>query len=106
MPMLLYRDADGVDQAYPIGLEPVLLGRAVECQIQTQDARVSRRHARIFVDEGAYWIEDLGSSNGVFIDGNRITKEAIPGGAVLTVGSLGCRLVSGREAGPAGPFPP
>ncbi|MGH8575279.1 MAG: FHA domain-containing protein, partial [Gammaproteobacteria bacterium] len=97
MAMLLYRDADGVDHAHPVALDPILIGRAIECQIQSQDGRVSRRHARIFVEDGAYWIEDLGSSNGVFIDGRRVTRELIPGGSVLLVGSLMCRLVADGE---------
>ena len=49
-----------------MGTQTILIGRAVECQIQTQDALVSRKHARVVYD-GLYWIEDLGSSNGTFL---------------------------------------
>ncbi len=98
MPTFWYRDADEVDRAHPVGLDPILIGRAVECQIQSQDPRVSRRHARVFVEEGAYLIEDLGSSNGVFVDGVRVTRAPITGGAMLLVGSLRCWLAADEAA--------
>ena len=66
MPRLTYYDFDKVEKSLDLGGEPVLIGRATECQIRTEDAVVSRRHARIVLDGGDYWIEDLGSMSGVF----------------------------------------
>ena len=65
--------SDGIDRVLNLGAEPVLIGRANECQIQTQDAMVSRRHARIIWD-GNYWIEDIGSSNGVHLGNDRVKR--------------------------------
>src|SRR5689334_22303761 len=93
MPTLVYNDSDGVDKTLPIGSEPILIGRATDCQIQSNDARVSRKHARIFLDSQGYWIEDLGSSNGVFIGTERVMRAPLPVGEVVVIGSLMVRLI-------------
>lgn len=92
MPKLIYHDSDGQDKVLLLGSDPVLIGRATECQIQTQDAMVSRRHARIYWD-GNYWIEDLGSSNGVYVGNDKVQKAPIRPGDTVTCGSLVLRLM-------------
>ena len=81
-----------MDKVLILGSEPVLVGRATECQVQTQDAMVSRRHARIFWD-GNYWIEDLGSSNGVYVGNDKVQKAPFRPGDTVTCGSLILRLM-------------
>src|SRR4051812_28856933 len=92
MPKLIYHDSDGIDKVLLLGSDPVLIGRATECQVQTQDAMVSRRHARIFWD-GNYWIEDLGSSNGVYVGNDKVQKAPFRPGDTVTCGSLVLRLM-------------
>jgi hypothetical protein len=92
MPKLIYHDSDGVDKSFNLGSEAVLIGRATECQIQTQDAMVSRRHARI-VWEGGYWVEDLGSSNGVYVGHEKVQRAPFRPGDVVTCGSLVMRMI-------------
>jgi hypothetical protein len=92
MPKLIYHDSDGMDKVLMLGSEPVLIGRATECQVQTQDAMVSRRHARIFW-EGNYWIEDLGSSNGVYVGNDKVQKAPFRPGDTVTCGSLILRMM-------------
>lgn len=61
--------------ATPYGLdgETTVLGRAPECQIQLDSNMVSRRHAQVTREGNAYFVEDLGSGNGTFLNGKRIT---------------------------------
>ena len=92
MPKLIYHDSDGLDKVLMLGSEPILIGRATECQVQTQDAMVSRRHARIYWD-GNYWIEDLGSSNGVYVGNDKVQKAPFRPGDTVTCGSLILRLM-------------
>ena len=92
MPRLIFHDSDGIDRTIDLGSEPILIGRSSECQVQTQDALVSRRHARI-VWEGGFWIEDLGSSNGVYIGGEKVQKAPFRPGDEVRCGSLVMRLV-------------
>src|SRR5262249_32252274 len=97
MPKLFFPDSSMVQQSIDLGVDPVLIGRAVECQVRTQDAMVSRRHARIVWEGGGYWIEDLGSSNGVQLGGERITRRVpLRPGDEVRCGSLLLRLLADR----------
>jgi len=51
-----------------------VIGRRSDCQIFVPDMRVSRQHARIRRDHGRFSIEDLGSNNGTYVNGNKIIQ--------------------------------
>jgi len=72
---------------FPLLLDENVIGRTRECAIRIDDPGISRRHARI-VRRGpeAYFLEDLGSRNGTFIRGNRITNQALGEGDRLALG--------------------
>jgi Protein of unknown function (DUF3662)/Inner membrane component of T3SS, cytoplasmic domain len=65
----------------------VLLGRSRECDIQIEDANVSRRHAELRQEGSAYWIVDLDSTNGVEVGGRRVKRAKLEPGSTFTVGS-------------------
>jgi len=62
------------------------LGRAMECDIVVDDAAVSRTHVRIHSDDGKYSWEDLGSSNGTFINGHLFQNGVLKEGDRLQIG--------------------
>ena len=70
-----------------------MVGRGAECAIRSEDPRVSRVHARFFVEQGALWVEDLGSANGIFVGPNRVSRAPVPTGEIILVGSLLIRLL-------------
>ena len=71
----------------PLGTEQVTIGRAADSTIVVDDDYASSRHARIYPAEGAWIVEDLGSTNGTWIDRTRITSPTVlPVGAPLRVG--------------------
>jgi diguanylate cyclase (GGDEF)-like protein len=66
---------------------PTVIGRDPECDGIIRDDGISRRHARVVRDPaGALVLEDLGSTNGVFVAGERITRHALADGDKVLVG--------------------
>src|SRR5258706_13096729 len=55
----------------------VILGRSPSCDIPLEDSKVSRRHARIAIEEGTARVSDLGSRNGTIVNGEKIEAEAV-----------------------------
>ncbi len=51
----------------------VLIGRGADCQLILEDDYVSTRHARVVAGESGLYIEDMGSTNGTYVNGARIT---------------------------------
>ncbi len=54
-----------------------LIGRSPECDVFLDDVTVSRRHAELVHDAGAYTIRDLGSLNGTFVNRHRIESAVL-----------------------------
>ena len=57
---------------FPVTKDVMLLGRHPDCDIQLQSNMLSRKHARLLREGEAFFIEDLGSGNGTFLNGKRI----------------------------------
>jgi len=98
---ILFRDASGRDGAVELRGEPVYVGRAVDCAIRTDDAMVSRKHSMIRFDQGRYWVEDLGSSNGTHVNDVKVQRQALNHNDVVRCGSLWLRYI---EEGPLMPM--
>ncbi|MFW5830046.1 MAG: FHA domain-containing protein [Planctomycetota bacterium] len=78
----------------------VVLGRADECEIRLRADAVSRQHARMDFRDGGWRISDLGSSNGVRIDGEAISEEQILGdGMVVRLGKARLTFHLGEPPG-------
>jgi diguanylate cyclase (GGDEF)-like protein len=74
-------------QVYAIDGTDHVLGRGTEADVWIEDGGVSRRHARITCrSDGRYFAEDLGSTNGTFVDGQRIQVCEIRPGARIQIG--------------------
>mgnify|MGYP006277171235 CR=1 FL=1 len=77
----------------PLGTEQVTLGRAPDSTLVIDDDYASSRHARIYPSEGAWFVEDLGSTNGTWIDRSRITSPTVlPAGTPLRIGRTTLQL--------------
>lgn len=69
-----------------------VVGRDPDCDLTIDHNRISRRHAR-FVCEGERWhAEDLGSKNGIAVDGNRADRHELVEGAVVSIGPVDLRF--------------
>jgi pSer/pThr/pTyr-binding forkhead associated (FHA) protein len=56
----------------PLNASAILIGRAPSCTLVLDDDYSSSRHARIYPDAGQWFVEDLGSTNGTFLDGTKV----------------------------------
>ncbi len=66
-----------------------IIGRSPRCDVVLESRDVSREHARIFQDPFGRWIiEDMGSSNGIFIGGKRVEAAAVLPGEPVVIGSF------------------
>lgn len=61
------------------------IGRSRTCDIVIPSAKVSRQHASVSLSGGELWIEDLGSANGVWHDGEKVTRTKVANGDTFTI---------------------
>src|SRR5262245_42900290 len=67
-----------VGRDYPLDRTPVAIGREHDAAVQVVGDDVSRKHARIVsADDGGLVLEDLGSTNGTLVNGERITRHRL-----------------------------
>jgi len=87
-------DANGKQHA--VDKASTLIGRSKDCDIRLTDPNVSRRHAELRQEGTSYWILDLGSTNGVTVNGRRQQRAQLQNEDRITVGST--ELVFRRSA--------
>ena len=73
----------------PVAKPSVLVGRRSRCDIVIQDPRVSAHHCQILLDSDGHWyVKDLDSTNGTFVNGQRVSVERLNPGDELRIGKL------------------
>src|SRR5204862_7903287 len=80
----------------PIGSEPLehrlgalnYLGRSEDNQIHVAAANISRRHAVIELIDAGYWIKDLESQNGTFVNSERVKERTLMDGDDIQIGEV------------------
>ena len=65
------------------------IGRDARCDVTTLDRLASRQHAEISHENGVWWVQDLRSRNGTYLDGTRIMRTKLPGQCVISLGENG-----------------
>jgi hypothetical protein len=76
---------------FTVARSAATLGRGQENTIRLEDLSVSRRHARIAYRQGGYWLSDLGSMGGTWVDGAKLNApRRIAAGQIIDIGV--CRL--------------
>ena len=71
--ILTIRQGPRLDQTFELDQDVIALGREAGNDLIIEDPQVSRRHARLTRQGSSYVIEDLGSTNGTFVNGSRVT---------------------------------
>jgi FHA domain len=69
------------------------VGRAPECDLTIDDTYASQQHARVFARNGAWFVEDLGSTNGTFVNEQRLAAPAqLTPGDTIRIGTTTLEL--------------
>ncbi len=83
---ILMKFKDTVLKDIQCGKEEITIGRNKDNDIQIENLAVSGRHARIKKNRNDYFIEDLKSTNGTFLNEKRISKEVLKNNDAVTIG--------------------
>ena len=67
---------------------PLVLGRALSSDLPVLDPTVSRRHAELTIESASVQLKDLGSSNGTFVNGSRVTTTVVRTGDRVVFGKI------------------
>jgi hypothetical protein len=65
----------------------VVIGRSKDADVQIADPNISRRHAELHQEGASYWIVDLGSTNGIEVNGRRVDRAKLSDGDHVKLGS-------------------
>ena len=91
-PALVCLTSDAPRQ-YLLSKATMTIGRSSNCDIQVFTHFVSREHARLIVDRSRVVIEDLGSTNGVFVNSVRVDRQELRHSDLVTVGETQFRFL-------------
>lgn len=78
--------------AYPLGGDPVAMGRSEAREIVLYDPAASRNHARVELRAEGYWLIDNQSANGTYVNGRRVQNHPLSTGDVVRIGSTEFRF--------------
>ena len=103
----IVKGPSGVEKAYPMRAITVTIGRSDQCDISVKDSSMSGRHAEISKINGEIRVKDLGSANGIWLNGERVDEVELFDGDVLRLGQTSIRVdvVGGRKRPDAGLSP-
>lgn len=85
---LVHVRTDGKQQAVSLKSGKVVIGRQDDCQIRIPSAQVSRHHCELTTGGAGLRIRDLGSSNGTYVNGQKVEDAQLEAGDVLAIGSM------------------
>jgi diguanylate cyclase (GGDEF)-like protein len=80
---------------WALGTDEIVVGRGSDCDIQIDRDSVSRRHARVYRVDDQWFVEDLGSTNGSYINDVPIQRSPLRDGDFVKIGSAIFKFLSG-----------
>lgn len=106
MAKLVAETGDFAGAEYPIGGKPLVLGRLKSNDIEVRDTKASRKHTRVGRAGGKWVVEDLKSSNGTFVNGEKIeARVELHAGDTIAIGKTVYRFDPEAGQAPAKPKP-
>jgi diguanylate cyclase (GGDEF)-like protein len=86
-PYFIVLAGGNLGKMFKVDADEVIIGRSSDAQIRLDDDGISRKHARVFMDKGELWIQDLKSANGTIINGDLIDVQKLRDGDKIQVGA-------------------
>jgi len=86
-PYFIVLAGSSLGRMFRIEGDEVILGRATSAAVRLEDDGISRNHAKVSMRGDELWIEDMGSQNGTFINGEKITSQRLKDGDKIQVGA-------------------
>lgn len=106
MPRLVIKQGNGIGRDHALGAAACIVGRDASAQFVLEDTLVSRRHFQVVQEGGAWFVEDLGSTNGTMLNGSRAKRARLADGDTIKAGSTTLTFVQKDIlGGPAAPVP-
>ena len=102
MPRLVIKKGEGVGRDKVLSGGECVIGRGPDADFTIEDNLASRRHFRVMQEEGVYWVEDLGSTNGTLVNGRRTQRVQLMDGDQIQAGSTEVSFVQKDLLGMAG----
>jgi diguanylate cyclase (GGDEF)-like protein len=93
--VLIYPPGAEMGKRFPLDTDEIVIGRGADCDIQIDRDSVSRRHARVFRTGSGWDVEDLGSTNGSYINDQPIDRSSLRDSDFLKVGAAIFKFLSG-----------
>ena len=78
--------------------KPIIVGRSSDLDMVLVEDMVSRKHARITMQQDQIWIGDLGSTNGSFVNGEKIKRARLKEGDRVLIGTSILKVIAGEGA--------
>ena len=97
-PALVVVYGSTLGKAYYLQQPEQIIGRAVTSDIQIEEDSISRKHARLTVDQNVTSVIDLVSTNGIFVNGHRVAQVILKDGDRLQIGETVFKYLSGANA--------
>ncbi|AGP32050.1 acetoacetate metabolism regulatory protein AtoC [Sorangium cellulosum So0157-2] len=89
---LMWRHAGKIETRLLSPDTPLVVGRSAPAALWIDDRTLSREHARFVLSGGRVWVDDLGSKNGTFLDGRRVSRARIAVGDEIVLGNVALRV--------------
>ena len=86
-PFLVVMTSKDLARRFSLDKADIIIGRALDVDIVLDDARASRRHARIVRNETSATLEDLSSTNGTYVNNQKIDNWSLLDGDLITIGN-------------------
>ena len=90
---ILLKLQDTVFKEFKIDQNEIIIGRDPGSDIQIDNIAISREHACIVKGSNDYFIEDMNSKNGIFINGKKITKKFLKTNDEITIGKYSLQII-------------